>query len=181
MCLSWITAATLLAVALPPAAAPDTRLAPGTVTVEASDGTPETNQVFSEAVQAASTRASFTPLPAPSHSRYIARIFVTRKERGLVASGIKEKATPAAGVANWGLGFGLRLPRRDDQLHGLIVTELTVTLLTRSDAHPVWSGSALTAQVDGTRAGAPDVIAAKLAEAVFDQFPRRTDAPVSVP
>jgi hypothetical protein len=177
MCLPWITA--LLALA--PAPAAEVRLTPGTVSVEAEDGAASPDPVFSEAVQSASTRANFTPLPAPSHSRYIARIAITRNERGMVASNLKGKAAANPAVGNWGVGLGVALPHKDDQLRGLIVTQLTVTLVTRGDARAVWSGSAVTAQIDGTRAGAPDAVAAKLADAVFDQFPRRTDAPVSVP
>ncbi|AOH86014.1 hypothetical protein AWL63_20690 [Sphingomonas panacis] len=181
MWLPWIMAGVLAAVATPvEEAAPS--VTPGTITIERDDGAAarDADPVFADAVRAASADANFIPLPAPSHSRYIAIIAVTRKSGGVVTSGTKGTA-PAAGIANWGVGMGMRLPTTKDQLRGLVLTELTVTILLRSDKHPVWSGSAMTAQVDGTRAGAPDAVAGKLAEALFARFPSRLDAALSVP
>ncbi len=154
---------------------------PGTFTIEPADAaTPaQSEPAFVDAVQAAILRAGFTPLPKPSHSRYVATVVVTHTVRGAVTSGTKSR--PAFGVSNWGTGLAVGLPKKDDQLHGLIVTELKVTFLVRSDNHPVWSGSAVTAQVDGTRAGTPEAVAGKLADALFAQFPRQLPAPVSVP
>jgi uncharacterized protein YwbE len=171
----------LAAPAIAPAAEANSRVTPGTFTIEPADAAtaPQTEPAFVDAVQAAIMRAGFTPLPMPSHSRYIATVTVTHTMRGTVTSGTRSRA--AVGVRNWGTGLAVGLPKKDDQLHGLIVTELKVTFLTRSDNHPVWSGSAVTAQVDGTRAGAPEAVAGKLTDALFAQFPRRLPAPVSVP
>ncbi|SDA20149.1 hypothetical protein [Sphingomonas sp. NFR15] len=180
MWLPWIMAG-LFGAATPLDGAP-ADLTPGTITVERdSDAAArDTDPVFADAVQAASVQANFIPLPAPSHSRYIALIAVTRKSEGVVTSGTKGTA-PAAGIANWGVGVGMRLPTRKDQLRGLVLTELKVTILLRSEKRAVWSGSAVTAQVEGTRAGTPDAVAGKLAGALFAQFPARLDAALSVP
>ncbi|RZF65108.1 hypothetical protein EWE75_06935 [Sphingomonas populi] len=171
-----------LAAAATPVEEANPRVTPGTITVERDDsaGARDIDPVFADAVRAASAEANFIPLPAPSHSRYIAIIAVTRKAEGVVTSGTRGTA-PAAGIANWGVGMGMRLPTTKDQLRGLVLTELKVTILLRSDKHPVWSASAMTAQVDGTRAGAPDAVAGKLAEALFAQFPSRLDTALSVP
>lgn len=180
MWLPWIMAG-LFGVATPVEEA-NPRVTPGTITVERGDDAEarDADPVFADAVRAASAQANFIPIPAPSHSRYIAIIAVTRKSEGVVTSGTSGSA-PAAGIANWGVGMGMRLPTKKDQLRGLVLTELKITILLRSDKHLVWSGSAVTAQVDGTRTGAPDAVAGKLAEALFAQFPRRLDAALSVP
>jgi len=175
-----ISAGALAAPIMAPAAEAN-GVTPGTFTIEPADAAtgPQTEPAFVDAVQAAVMRAGFTPLPKPSHSRYVATVTVTHTMRGAVTSGLKSR--PALGVTNWGTGLAVGLPKKDDQLHGLIVTELKVTFLVRSDNHAVWSGSAITAQVDGTRAGAPEAVAGKLADALFAQFPRQLPAPVSVP
>jgi hypothetical protein len=159
-----------------PATAGD--LKPGTITIEQRDD--GADPAFTEAVQAAILRANFIPLPAPSHSRYVAVLTVTRTDHGLVTSGTKGSG-PVAGIANWGAGLGMRLPKKGNRLRGLVVTDLKITMLLRSDNHPVWSGIATTAQVDGTRAGSPEAVATKLADALMAQFPRTLEGPLSVP
>jgi hypothetical protein len=158
-------------------------LAPGTITVEQGDGTAATrsgDQPFGEAVQRAILQTSFVPLPAPSHSRYVALVSVSRQARGVVTSGAKA-SPPATDVGNWGAGVKFSLPTSNSALHGLVVTRLTVTVMQRGDQHALWSGSAVTAQVEDTPAGTPAAVADKLATALFAHFPSRMDAPLSVP
>jgi hypothetical protein len=165
--------------AAPPAEPTSAQPTPGTVTIQ-QDGAADPDPVFADAVQSAILRAQFIPLPAPSHSRYVAVFRVTRTTHGMVTSGTRGSGA-GAGVTPGGFGIGVQLPKKDDRLRGLVVTELRVTILLRSDQHAVWGGTAVTAQVDGTRAGAPGAVAAKLADALIAQFPRKLDAPLSVP
>lgn len=154
---------------------------PGTVTLEAGDdATSDDAPAFADAVQNALLRANFIPLPAPSHSRYIATFAVTNTEHGLVTSGTKGSGA-VPGIGNWGAGVGIRLPKKDNVLRGLVVTTLQVTIVLRSDRQTMWSGTATTAQVEGTRAGAPETVAAKLADALIARFPRKLDGPLSIP
>jgi hypothetical protein len=162
-------------------------LTPGTITVEQSGGgagdAPATragDQPFAEAVQRAILQTSFMPLPAPSHSRYVALVSVSRQARGVVTSGAKA-SPPATNVGNWGAGVKFSLPTSNNALHGLVVTQLTVTVVQRGDPHPLWTGSATTAQVEDTPAGTLSAVANKLASALFAHFPSRMDAPLSIP
>ncbi len=165
----------------PGAAAQEPTLVPGTVTVEPApdDATPAAVQrAFVEAVEQALLDARFTALPPQARGRYIARISVKRAARGAVASNGREPGAVAS-AGNWAIG--VTLPSDKRQLRGLIVTELTVELVNRADMKPVWSGSALTAQAEGTRADVPSTLAAKLAPAVIRSFPSNLAEPVSVP
>ena len=160
---------------------PPTALTPGTISIaSAADAgvTVETRRVFEDAVQRAMLRAQFTPLPGQNHGRYSARVVVTRTSRGTVASRIPGGAAPLASLNG---SVSLSLPPGGDRLSDLIVTELTVVISRRSDAQKVWSGSAVTARVSGTPAGAVDLVARTLADAVMGQFPGQAAGPVSIP
>ncbi|QDX25384.1 hypothetical protein FPZ54_04665 [Sphingomonas suaedae] len=179
----WIAALALMTSAPAGGQADAPALAPGTVTVEAAadDATPAAiRSVFADAVEQALLDARFTALPGQARGRYIARISVTRAERGAVASNGAEQGSRSS-VGNWGGAFGVTLPSDKRQLRGLIVTQLTVELVARADMQPVWRGSALTAQAEGTKADAPAALAAKLAPAIIRAFPTRLAEPVSVP
>lgn len=155
----------------------------GTITVgpvEDRADPPEVARLFAEAVQHALLDANFLALPAQSQSRYLAKVTVTRRARGLVASDAGE-AGPATSAGDWGARIRVTLPSAKTDLRGLFVTELKVEIFLRSNNRPVWSGSALTAQARGTRSGAPSIIAAKLADALIQRFPEALDGPLSVP
>jgi hypothetical protein len=155
---------------------------PGTVTVELSpvDGDGDAQRPLTDAVQAALANADFTVLPSADHSRYIARVAVARDARGSVtAKTIPGKATGSLG--GWGAQGNVTLPSSKRELHDLVMTELTVTLVTRADGKAVWSGRAATAQVDGTRQGDPAAVFGKLATAVLSRFPLAADRLISVP
>jgi len=179
----WIAALALMASA--PAATQDDApaLTPGTVTVEAAadDATPAAIRAgFAEAVEQALLDARFIALPVQARGRYIARFSIARAERGAVASDGPEQGARGS-VGNWGGAFGVTLPSDKRQLRGLIVTQLTVELVARTDMQAVWRGSALTAQAEGTKADAPAALAAKLAPAIVRAFPASLAVPVSVP
>ena len=177
--MTWIAALALLVAGTQDAPA----LTPGTVTVEAAAGdeTPAAvRQVFAEAVEQALLDARFTALPAQARGRYVARISLTRAERGAVASNGRERGA-AGGLGNWGGAVSVALPSDKRQLRGLIVTTLKVELVSRADETVMWTGSALTAQAEGTRNDTPAALAAKLAPAVIRAFPQTLAEPLSIP
>ncbi|HEV7289277.1 hypothetical protein [Sphingomonas sp.] len=175
----WMAALALLASGAQDAPVPT----PGTVTVEAvkDEATPAAvRQTFADAVEQALLDARFTALPAQARGRYIARISLTRAARGAVASNGREQGA-AGGLGNWGGAVSVTLPSDKRQLRGLIVTTLTVELVSRADEKVVWSGSALTAQAEGTRNDTPTALAAKLAPAIIRAFPQTLAEPLSIP
>ncbi len=78
-------------------------------------------------------------------------------------------------------GLSLTLPSGKEQLHGLIVTRLEVTVSLRRDNHVVWTGEATTVRANGTRTGDPSVVAAALSDALLTWLPRQLPGPLSVP
>ncbi len=156
-------------------------LSPGTVTIESATAATvpaETSRTFDDAVRRAMLNARFTPLPGRGHGRYAATVEVTRTSRGVVASDRAPSPAPLAGLNG---SVTLALPPGGGRLSDLVVTELKVVIARRSDAQVVWSGSAVTARVTGTRAGAVDVVAQTLADAVLAQFPRQGAGVISIP
>jgi hypothetical protein len=73
------------------------------------------------------------------------------------------------------------LPSGKDQLRGLIVTRLKVTVSLRRENHVVWTGQATTVRASGTRTGDPSVVATALSDALLTWFPRQVPGPLSVP
>ncbi|MBJ6121441.1 hypothetical protein [Sphingomonas mollis] len=156
---------------------------PGTITIVAGGTQTATDPVvatFVGAVSHAVLQTGFAPLPDTGHSRYVAKVEVSQTSRGVVTSSGNGSAS-APGVNYQGSGLSLSLPSGKRQLHGLVVTRLDVIVTLRSDGQIVWSGTATTARVDGTRAGAPATVAAALSEALFARFPRPLPGPLSVP
>lgn len=183
MHLSWMM--TIALAAATPAAAQEAPepLRPGTVAIEPlakEAGPAAVRQAFADAVERALLDARFTALPTTSRSRYVARMKLTRTARGAVTSNAKEEGAATA-VGNWGVAVGVMLPSGKRQLRGLMVTELEVEILRREGMQRVWSGRAVTAQAEGTKADAPAALAAKLASAVIRRFPAPSEEAISIP
>ncbi|WP_140851084.1 hypothetical protein [Sphingomonas glacialis] len=161
---------------------------PGTITVDLSGEDPvwedrgeaADDDPFVRATRDALGYANFLVLPPGIHSRYIASVEVSQQERGSVAAdGVEAK--PAGNIGNWGGGVRITLPSKKTNLRALIITRLDIKVRLRSDGQLVWSGSALTAQVEGTGAGSIAALGVKLANAVVSQFPLTVEVPISVP
>ena len=156
---------------------------PGTITVVASGTQTVTDPMvatFVGAVSHAVLQTGFVPLPDTGHSRYVAKVEVSQTSRGVVtATGNGPGSAPS--VNHQGSGLSLSLPSGKRQLHGLVVTRLAVIVTLRSDSQIIWSGTATTARVDGTQAGAPAAVAAALSDALFARFPQPLPGPLSVP
>jgi hypothetical protein len=155
---------------------------PGTIAIVAGSNPttpPAITKTFTDAVQRTFLRTPFLPLPDANHSLYVATVDVSQTQRGVVRSG-KEKSDRPAMAAGLG-GLSLTLPSGKDQLHGLIVTRLEVTVSLRRDNHVVWTGQATTVRASGTRTGDPSVVATALSDALLTWFPRQLPGPLSVP
>jgi len=159
-----------------------TAVRPGTIAIVAADSSttsPAITRTFTDAVQRTLLRTPFLPLPDPNHSFYVAKVEVSQTQRGVVRSGNDRSDRPgmAAGLG----GLSLTLPSGKDQLRGLIVTRLNVTVSMRRDNHVVWTGQATTVRASGTRTGDPSVVATALSDALLTWFPRQLPGPLSVP
>lgn len=155
---------------------------PGTIAIVAANNpttSPAITKTFTDAVQRTLLRTSFLPLPDANHSLYVAKVEVSQTQRGIVRSGNDRSDRPAM-TAGLG-GLSLTLPSGKDQLHGLIVTRLEVTVSLRRQSRVVWTGQATTVRASGTRTGEPSVIAAALSDALLTWFPRQLPGPLSVP
>ena len=155
---------------------------PGTIAIvpaESPTTSPAVTKTFTDAVQRTLLRTPFLPLPDPNHSLYVAKVEVSQTQRGVVRSG-NDRSDRRAMAAGLG-GLSLTLPSGKDQLRGLIVTRLGVTVSLRSDNHVVWSGQATTVRASGTRTGDPSVVAMALSDALLTWFPRQLPGPLSVP
>lgn len=169
-----------------PAAAAPAR--PGTVTVSLSGDDPAwqasgaavDDDPFVEATRNALSNADFLVLPAGARSRYVATLRIGQQHRGSVTADGPE-AGPSVAVGNWGGGVSLTLPSRKTSLRDLVITDLHVEIFQRSDRRLVWSGSAITAQVEGTQAGSAKALSAKLASALIPHFPVTMESSISVP
>jgi hypothetical protein len=168
------------ATALVQTAVADSVVKPGTIAIVAAESpttSPAITKTFMDAVQRTLLRTPFLPLPDANHSLYVAKVEVSQTQRGVVRSGNDRSDRPGMSA---GLG-GLTLPSGKDQLRGLIVTRLEVTVSLRRDDHVVWRGQATTVRASGTRAGAPSVVATALSDALLTWFPRQLPGPMSVP
>lgn len=159
------------------AAGPMPGLVPGTVSValsEAAAGGADAEQPYADAVGQALGEANFTVMPGPDHSRYLARVAVSHEGRGVVTTK-GQKGRPAALIGAGGPAVVLPFGAAKLQLRDLVATTLTITLVSRVDRRQVWSGSAVTVQVDGA------AVPVRLARAVVATFPQTLASPVSVP
>lgn len=177
----WMIAVTLAQVA-PTASngAVAAQMLPGTVVVQSENSDYDLVEPFEVAVQNALEHNDFLVLPGTEHSRYVARIDVTRKRLGLATSDGKE-AKPTTRIGNWGGGAQITLPSAKREVHDLVLTTLTITIGPRNSEKAAWSGIASTAQIDGTSRGDPQNVGVKLATAILAQFPAPFRSPLTVP
>ena len=174
-----IAAAMIAATGQQPSGGGQAALTPGTVSIEVTDEQhthPALDQMVADTVGNAFNHANFLVLPGAGHGRYIARVTVTQDVRGTVAT-----SRPSSGVDLGGGRLGVALPTRGTQLSGMAVTRLDLDLVAREGGESVWHGSASTAQVQDSAAGAPAAVIEKLANAVIARFPERMDGTIAVP
>lgn len=158
----------------------------GTITVESTRSAPAISaeyQSFSDAVSAELGRIGFTTVPSGTQSQYIAGYTFSRTGRGQV------RARPPVSIGigggtysgGFGVGAGASIPAGKTTIADVVETRLTVVIRRRSDNTTVWEGHAVTTGVSGKPETQPDVVAAKLAGALFKGFPGESGITISVP
>lgn len=158
---------------------------PGSISIEVKGGEGAAvpaalGERVGDAVERKLLDADFMALPRPGPSVYLAAVTVTRTPRGPVtADGPAEPLTAVPSMV--GPQVVVPIPSGKKQLHGLMLTEVAVSIRRRGDGAELWAGRAMTAQVEGSSGDAPATLAAKLTNALFARFPEPNEGPVSVP
>ena len=147
----------------------------GTIAVEPltlSDDTSIEFRTYAAAVGRELQRIGFTE-QAGTGSQYIASVNYIRSVRDTLAGGRSPVSVGVGGStgsygSGVGLGIGINLsgPPKDT-----VVTQLNVQIKRRADATVIWEGRALAEAKEGNPAAQPGMAAAKLAEALFRDFP----------
>lgn len=142
-------------------------------------------QTYSDAVRAELERLGYVQSVSSTPSGYIAAVAFRRvskgafKERPPVTIGIgggSYSGGRRGGVGVGGdVGFGIGGKTRE-----LYSTELWVQLRRRSDNTTVWEGRATTDNVSGTDPAQPAVAAARMAKALFKDFPGESGITITV-
>lgn len=118
----------------------------------------------------------------PEGSEYVARYTIERAI--LTAGGSRSPVSVGVGGSTGsygsglGVGIGINLGGRPKDK---IVTELAVRIARRSSGNVVWEGRASIEAKQGSPAAQPGLAAAKLAEALFRDFPGVSGTTIRVP
>jgi hypothetical protein len=150
------------------------------VTVEPMTGSGPASpeyQLYADAVAAELSAQGYVPAPSGTTSGYIAAVSFVRASRGSfreqppvsigLGGGSFSGGRRGGGVGvGGGLSFGIGGKRRE-----VIGSQLWVQLRRRSNDSVIWEGRAEAEGVSGTAGGDPQVAAARLACALFKDFP----------
>lgn len=158
----------------------------GTVAVVAANPGDENSLEFrttANAVRAALTRAGFTPIDdRASGAQYEAVVeqwretFAPAAARSPVSVGVGgSTGSFGSGV---GLGIGINLSGKPKPV---VATRMRVQLRRADDKVVFWEGRAETQAREGSPAAQPGLIAGRLAEALFKDFPGQSGESITVP
>ena len=162
-------------------------IVPGSITIKANvtdDGPGHSIEYasYSAALLRELQRVGFTEAHDDSeNSDYVARYTLERAV--LTAGGARSPVSVGVGGSTGsygsgvGLGIGINLsgPPKDK-----IVTDLSVRIAKRIDGNVVWEGRASIEAKEGSPASQPGLAAAKLAEALFKDFPGESGTTIRV-
>lgn len=159
-----------------------------TVAIEPISGADSVNpefQLYADAVQAELERLGYVRSTSSTPSGYIAAVSFRRvskgafRERPPVTIGIGGGSFSGGRRGGVGVGgdVGFGIGGKTRELYG---SELWVQLRRRSDGTTVWEGRAQTEGVSGTAAGQPRETAARLAQALFKDFPGESGVTITV-
>ncbi|WP_373684419.1 DUF4136 domain-containing protein [Sphingomonas sp. R-74633] len=142
-------------------------------------------QTYSDAVRAELERLGYVQSVSNTPSGYIAAVAFRRVSKGafkepppvtIGLGGGSYSGGRRGGVGVGGdVGFGIGGKTRE-----LYSTELWVQLRRRSDNTTVWEGRATTDNVSGTDPAQPAVAAARMAKALFKDFPGESGITITV-
>lgn len=164
-----------------------TQIDPGTVAITSvivDDGSISLEQkTFDAAVLRELQRVGFQEDRSISKStEYLARVSVEQSRitaegrRSPVSVGVGGRTGSYGSGVGLGIGINLSGPPKDK-----IATELSVRITRQSDNEVVWEGRSSVEAKDGSPASQPSLAAAKLAEALFKDFPGVSGATIRVP
>ena len=162
-------------------------IVPGSISIKANitdDGPGHSIEYasYSAALLRELQRVGFTEArDDPENSDYVARYTLERAV--LTAGGARSPVSVGVGGSTGsygsgvGLGIGINLsgPPKDK-----IVTDLSVRIAKRIDGNVVWEGRASIEAKEGSPASRPGLAAAKLAEALFKDFPGESGTTIRV-
>jgi hypothetical protein len=145
------------------------------------------SQIYTGAVANELSRYGYAPTATGTPSQYLAVVGVTRTTREGpprrspftvgIGGGTSTGGYRGGGV---GLGGGVSFPVGKTRYREIILTDMSVQIRRRSDGTVIWEGHAQTA----TDAAAPDAQAnaeaAKLANAIFRDFPGESGRTITV-
>ena len=146
-------------------------------------------QTYAAAVGAELGRLGFTVVPTVGAAEMVASIDVQQGTRGEIAQrspisiGLGGGGFSGGGYRHGGgvgLGGGVSFPIGRSKTREVIGTDLAVRLKRRSEGSAVWEGRASTQALSGTTYASPDATAAKLAGALFKNFPGRSGETITV-
>lgn len=138
---------------------------------------------YANAVSAELQRIGYVPVQGVDQSLYVAVIgYRQRTEEG------PPRSSPVSigiggGTGGWrsGVGGGVSFGVGGGRGGVVLVTQLNVELKRRSDQTVVWEGHSVGAVPVGAPAAQADAIAARLAQAMFRDFPGESGRTISVP
>ncbi|WP_336957827.1 DUF4136 domain-containing protein [Sphingobium aquiterrae] len=157
----------------------------GTFTVEEMIGNPDVSlefRTYAAAVSQQLQAVGFSAGDAKS-SDVIASVAF---RRGFRPSGIDRSGKPVSvGVggstgsygSGLGIGIGINLSGKPKDI---VSTEMSVRIKRRSDGAVIWEGRALTEAKEGTPASQPGLVAGKLAQALFKDYPGQSGQTIRV-
>lgn len=163
-------------------------IVPGSVTIQANvseDGHSRSieHATYGAALLRELQRVGFTEARENSeNSQYVARYTIERAV--LSAGGSRSPVSVGVGGSTGsygsgvGMGIGINL---GGQPKDKIATELSVRIARRDNSSVVWEGRALVEAKQGSPAAQPGLAAAKLAEALFRDFPGESGTTIRVP
>lgn len=163
-------------------------IVPGSVEIQASitdEGHSRSIEytTYSAAILHEMQRVGFTEARNnPANSQYVVRYTIDRAM--LSAGGSRSPVSVGVGGSTGsygsgvGLGIGINL---GGQPKDKIATELSVRITSRNSGTVVWEGRAWVEAKQGSPAAQPGLAAAKLAEALFRDFPGTSGTTIRVP
>jgi len=157
--------------------------------IEGADGLSSDSiefRTYAGAVSQQMQRVGFTDetgLKTFAPSQYIARISYGRDVRSAAPVSRSPVSVGVGGStgsygSGLGLGIGINLSGKPkDQID----TRLSVQIRRRADNAAIWEGRAQTIAKEGTPASQPGIAAAKLATALFSNYPGKSGETITVP
>ena len=163
-------------------------IVPGSIAVEANVPSEEDRKSLEYATYRAALlrelqRVGFSESrDAGNGSQYIARYTLDRAilsaggSRSPVSVGVGGSTGSYGSGVGLGIGINLSGPPKDK-----IATDLSVRISNRADGNVIWEGRASVEAKEGSPASQPGLAAAKLAEALFRDFPGVSGTTIRVP